>query len=269
MKLYVINLDRSKDRLEHVTTVFSKVGLSFDRVSAVDGRALPDEEFKRLTSVRNWPLELTRTEVGCFLSHRECLRLIAEGDDHFGAIFEDDIILSPKAALFLENWDWIPEGVDIVKIDTAEIDCLIGPVSAKLSAGYRLAPLISKHYCAGGYIVSKDCARRLYELTEYATAPIDEIYFNPDCGVLQTLDVQQMFPAPVIQAGLVSTIRGPKEPDQPRMKKKRIKKPKHLRSQLPFSQKVVREIKRIGRRHIQPIWVKWLSPNRWGKIAFK
>lgn len=256
MKLYVINLERSKDRLEHITTVFHQCGLEFERIPAVDGRALPQDKFKNLTSVRDWPFELTHTEVGCFLSHRKCLRLIAEGDDAYGAVFEDDIILSPNAALFLKDWSWIPAGADIVKIDTAEIKCLTGPVSAELSADYRLAPLLSKHYCAGGYIISKACAGRLYDLTEYATAPIDEIYFNPDCSVLQTLNVQQMIPAPVIQAGLTSTIRSAE------------KKPRE-RSRLPLHKKIVLEIKRFNRKHLNNIRQHFFSRKRWGKIPFK
>jgi len=257
MKLYVINLDCSKDRLEHITAVFHERGLDFERVPAVDGRILPEEVFRRLASNRNWPLELTRTEVGCFLSHRECLRLVAEANDAYGAIFEDDIILSPNAPLFLKDWSWIPADIDIVKIDTAEISCLTGRVSAKLKANYRLAPLISKHYCAAGYIVSKSCARHLYELTEHTTAPIDEIYFNPDCHVLQTLNVQQMIPAPVMQAGLISTIRNNVE--------KKIRQP----SRLPLTRKMKREIERINKKHLRNMRIYLFSRKRWGKITFK
>jgi glycosyl transferase family 25 len=256
MKIYVINLERSKDRLEHITAVFHECGLDFERVSAVDGQTLTEEAFRHLTSARNWPLELTRSEVGCFLSHRQCLRLIAEGDDAYGAVFEDDIILSPNAPLFLRDWSWIPAGTDLVKMDTAEINCVTGRVSARLTAGYCLAPLIGKHYCAGGYIVSRFCARRLYDLTEYATAPIDEIYFNPDCHILQMLNVQQMIPAPVIQAGLISTIR---------TAEKKI----HQSSRLPPAQKIRREIRRINRKYLQNIRLLVLSRGRWGKIAFK
>jgi len=257
MKLYVINLERSKDRLDHITAVFEDQGLDFERMPAVDGRALPEETYRQLTSVSNWPLQLTRTEVGCLLSHRACLRLIAEGSDAYGAVFEDDIVLSARAKLFLKDGSWIPAGVDIIKIDTAEIACMTGKVSARLQAGYRLAPLLSKHYRTGGYIISRTCARRLYELTQYASAPIDEIYFNPDCHILQTMNVQQMIPAPVIQAGLMSTIRNAEN--------KAARQP----SNLPLGQKIKREIRRMHNKHLRNMYIHLFTHNRWGKIPFQ
>ncbi|MHC5306353.1 glycosyltransferase family 25 protein [Bartonella sp. LJL80] len=257
MKHYVINLDRSKDRLEHVEAAFQQAGLDFLRVSAVDGRALPDEDFERLTRIRNWSKPLTRTEVGCFLSHLACLKLIAEGDDPYGAIFEDDINLSPNAALFLKDWKWIPKGCDIVKIDTAETVCVLGRFDTTLQQNYRLAPLISKHYCAGGYIVSKACARYLYESNQQVTAPIDEIYFNPECGVLQTMKVEQMVPAIVVQAGLVSTIRAP------------MQKKKHKSSNRSLAQKLGREVIRLEKRYLYPLRMKIFRGYFWGVVPFK
>ncbi|EJF91185.1 glycosyltransferase family 25 protein [Bartonella tamiae] len=265
MKLYVINLDRSKDRLEFVKKAFNSAGLDFIRVSAVDGKKIPEDEFLRLTKVRNWSKKLTYTEVGCFLSHLECLRLIAEGDEPYGAIFEDDIKLSPHASTFLKDWHWIPENTDIVKIDTAEIVCVLGRFSKTLSNNYKLAPLISKHYCAGGYIVSKDCAKYLYETNQQVSAPIDEIYFNPECGFLQTMNVQQMMPAIVIQAGLVSTIRDPKI----EIHDKKLKKKNHKPSNRPLWVKIIREIARFDRRYIYPWRMKISCGYYWGIVPFK
>jgi len=267
LRLYVINLDRSPDRLAHVTQVFKELGLEFTRVAAVDGRALSDEEFAHWTKERNWPKALTRPEVGCFLSHRECLRLGVEQGDPYFAIFEDDILLSSGAPLFLRNDDWIENGTDIVKLDTAEIDCWLEPLRKSSVESYRLGHLISKHYCAGGYIVSREAAQRLLTVTEQAFAPIDEIYFNPDCGFLQTVNVQQLVPAPVIQAGLKSTIRQP-----PALDKNKHKRVKKTHTPRPFSDTLKREVLRFYRRHLRPIgiifWYKWLKGYYWGKVPF-
>lgn len=257
MKLYVINLDRSKDRLEHISKIFKDENLNFNRVSAVDGRALEEDEFQRLTTKRNWPKALTRTEVGCFLSHRKCLQLIAEGNDPYGAIFEDDIALSPNAAVFLKNWDWIPENTDIVKIDTAQTPCVVGPISKTLEKGYHLAPLLNKHYCTGGYIISKSAAQKLYELTALVTAPIDEIYFNPECAIMPLLHIEQMVPAITVQLGLISTIRAPKDLNK-----------KHIPSDRSFLQKITREWQRFEKKTFWPWRMKMFHGCSWGKIPF-
>lgn len=258
MKLYIINLDRSKDRLEHISKVFKDKNLDFIRVSAVDGRALPEQEFQQLTAVRNWPKPLTQTEVGCFLSHRQCLRLIAEGNDSYGAVFEDDIDLSPNAALFLKDWSWIPENADIVKIDTAQMLCVVGPKSKTLEKNYHLAPLLNKHYCTGGYIISKAAAKKLYDLTALATAPIDEIYFNPECGIMQSLHIEQMVPAIAVQISLVSTIRAPKNPDE-----------KHIPSNRSLLQKLVREWNRFEKKYFWPWRMKMFHGCTWAVVPFK
>lgn len=258
LKSYVINLDRSKDRLEFISKVFAQNNLSFIRVDAVDGRRILEEDFKHLTAVNNWDQPLTHAEVGCFLSHRECLRLIAEGDEPFGAVFEDDIILSSHASLFLQDANWIPKNIDIVKIDTAKKRCLVGAKTVSLDQGYSLAPLISKHYCAGGYIVSKVCAARLYALTALVAAPIDELYFNPDCGLLQTMNVQQMIPAIVVQAGLESTIRSSHPIEEPRK-----------RSKLSFFSKLKREYTRLEKKQLYPLRMMLFHRCRWLIIPFK
>jgi len=64
----------------------------------------------------------------------------------------------------------------------------------------------------GGYIIAKRAAAELYQITREAFTPIDEIYYNPDCGILPRFNIQKMVPAPVKQAGLPSTIRG--QPNQ-------------------------------------------------------
>lgn len=258
MKRYIINLDRSEDRLEHIKTTFEQAGLDYIRISAVDGRSLPEEEYQRLTQIRNWPKKLSHSEVACFLSHLKCLQLIAEGDEPYGIIFEDDVELSPNVKLFLNDWDWIPKNVDIVKLDTAEIVCVLGRFNVTLPNKYHLAPLITKHYCSGGYIISKECAQRVCRQNKQITAPIDEILFNPECWGHHSIRVSQLFPAIVKQIGLESTIRSSVPRDY-----------KHKPSNRPFLKKVYREFKRAKKRYMIPWCLKTFLRYYWGIVPFK
>jgi len=262
MKCYVINLDRSKDRLEHITRVFDEQRLSFERVAAVDGTLLSEEELNHLTAKSTWQPKLTAAEVGCFLSHRECLHRIAEGSDPWVAVFEDDAMLSLHIGPLLRDPEWIPktEKIGVIKLDTNTIGmiCVLGKRQKLTNAKgeirpYRLAPLLSQHYGTAAYIISKQCAKKLYDLIQDITAPIDVILFDQNTGLLQELNVHQLIPAPVIQSGMTSTIGYSKK----------------IKKNISLQDKAVREAKRIYRRNLLPIWQMLTRGYYTGKIPFK
>jgi len=265
LRLYVINLDRSSDRLVHATKVFTDLGLEFTRIAAVDGNELDEVEYQWLTRDHTWPIPLTRPEVGCFLSHRKFLQIVVDQDEPYAAVFEDDVNLSPHAIKILKNHAWIKPGIDIIKLDTAKIKCWLEPLYESDIKPYRLGRLLSKHYGGGGYIVSREAAIRLLAVTQQAFAPIDEIYFNPYCCILQSLNVQQIVPAPVVHTEpLASTIREPFDASKRQRTKKRL--PRTLLDSLK------REMQRFYRRRLRPIpiifWYKWIRGYYWGKIPF-
>lgn len=77
----IINLDRSKDRWQHMLGQMSDLGMDdgdFLRVSAVDGRKLTLEQLNNAVAPLNssakadFPDALTNTEIGCFLSRKKC-----------------------------------------------------------------------------------------------------------------------------------------------------------------------------------------------------
>jgi len=180
--------------------------------------------------------------------------LIAKADAPWGAVFEDDIALSPNAGRFLHNADWIPPGTDMIKLDTGNSPCLIGKFRHPLADGYQLARLVSRHLCAGGYLVSKTCAAALYELTSSIHMPIDEVYYNPDYGQLRNFNIQQMIPALVVQTGHESTLTPQREQFT------------NLPRSLP--QKAARELRRIHSKHLWPLWRMFSRGERWGRIKF-
>jgi len=261
---YLINLERSHDRLQSMHRLFAERGLQFERVPAMDGALLSDEDVTRLTVKRHWVWELSRAEIGCFLSHRECLRRIAEGDAPWGAVFEDDIALSPQMSRFLHDWNWIPAGTEMVKLDTGNVVCTVEPPRAIVwpeatPSGYSLARLVSAHCCAGGYLVSKQCATRLYALTADIRAPIDEIYFNLDYGLLRELNVQQMIPALVVQvSGLASTIEAQRRHNR-----------SIARRQRTLGQCALRNLRRVHRKYVLPRWLALTRGYQVGKIGFQ
>lgn len=206
MKSYLINLDRSQDRLNFMASEFAKFEIPFERVPAVDGRLLSDDERNSLASLSvRWPAPLSPVEIGCFLSHRRCVERIAEGEDEFAAIFEDDVILSQGAVRLLSTSDWIPDDADIVKIESHGVHVLLSR-TVRQEGAYSIARLLSRHLLSAGYIISRKAAQRLLPMMDKAPAPLDHFLFDPEDGPFSDMAVYQCSPAICRQAGLESTL---------------------------------------------------------------
>lgn len=132
--IYVINLDKRKDRLEKVTKEFEKIGYDFERFSAVDG----DEEdlFWEYNLIPGWnknAAALSETTI-------RVLRDAKEKKYDSILICEDDLFFSENAKEYLEemimpidgSWDmysfgsihiWNPTVVDSYNIRLNRSQC--------------------------------------------------------------------------------------------------------------------------------------------------
>ncbi|TKT79235.1 glycosyltransferase family 25 protein [Aquamicrobium sp. LC103] len=257
MRCYLINLDRSDDRLLRMTAEFERIGLEFTRVPAVDGRSFaPERLYELMSEQRPWAAPLTASEIGCFLSHKRCLELIAVGADEYAAIFEDDVIFAQDARMLLNSDGWIPEDADVVKIETHRKKVLTDqPISCRDSR-FSVARLCSGHILAAGYVVSRDAAQRLLDEMKIISVPIDHLLFNPSHGVFSKLVIYQLLPALCIQSGVVSTIEAERQGSYERP---------------PLGSRIVRELKRIVRRTgsgAVGLWINCATKRRWGRVPF-
>lgn len=211
MKIYLINLDRSPERLARMTEIFSDLGLEFTRLPAVDGACLTQVELDAIAPTRtSGPVKLTVGDVGCFLSHIECWRLIAEGENECAAIFEDDLHFSNSFADFMSDTSWLPGKFDVIKIETSfETVGVLRRV--ELSAlGHSLFSLETKHNGTGGYIFSKDFARRMIERCKVVETTVDYAIFDPASGIRGEGKIYQLSPSICIQ-GIVLDPKGSPE----------------------------------------------------------
>jgi len=97
MKIYVINLPRSEKRRESIESHMKKLGLDYEFFSAVDGKALPEEELKSYYDeefYNNRPPYYSPGVAGCTLSHFELYKKIAREKVDKALIIEDDAIFS-------------------------------------------------------------------------------------------------------------------------------------------------------------------------------
>lgn len=216
MLRFVINLDRSADRLSFMTQQLDELGVSFSRISAVDGKMLSSEERRSLEpsvfslSRAAFPRSLSSAEVGCFLSHRKCWKAITESDEDWGLIMEDDIIFSPSATYFIKDHFWIPNGIDILQLFIVD-DTWNAKVSPKKyflkGIEYHLSHPLKPTPVGGlAYIMSRKAALHALKLSERLVAPMDEFLFSPYLQFARAFPVWRLNPAIAKHAETVSTI---------------------------------------------------------------
>lgn len=95
MKAFVINMERSSVRRERMNFLLKNTALDYEYISAVDGKALSDEEknilFNIKKSINYYARDILAAEIGCTLSHQKIYRKIVSEDINYALILEDDI----------------------------------------------------------------------------------------------------------------------------------------------------------------------------------
>ncbi len=129
------------------------------------------------------------------MSQRSLWKHIAESEDGWVFVAEDDIHLDSSCAELFVSEDWIPQDADIVKAETAFQKIRTSWMSRKVGRRWRAARLYTNHAGSAGYFIRRETASRLYTLTENYSEPTDETLFNPEMGISDKLRIYQLYPA--------------------------------------------------------------------------
>lgn len=126
-KIFVINLERSESRWKAMCVQLERLGLPFERFSAVDGREISDEVLRRHYSAelnrRKYYVDLSRSEIACYISHlKVCEKILSENLD-YAIILEDDIILDAP-------FKFVPQALESITVKWKYIK-LIAPFKRK------------------------------------------------------------------------------------------------------------------------------------------
>lgn len=174
---FVINLDTEIERKSYMSQQLQALGMGFEIVSAVKGKALAPavvgtvyDEQKTL-AVQGKPLSLG--EIGCALSHLSVYRRMIENDMPASLILEDDAQLNTDLSKVLQP---------LAKAITAEtkpvVYLLTHLIRYKARPAQPIAPGYSRHpmvdaCCAHGYLINKAAAKEMLQLFNPITYPID------------------------------------------------------------------------------------------------
>lgn len=217
MLVYVINLDSSKERLRRIKDQLSYLNIPFQRVPAIKGQDLSDDFVKSITYPSNhfetkvkFTRDLTKSELGCFLSHKLCWTLLLQSNEKRALILEDDIKISPHASPYLSNDQWLPESVKLCQLNVP-CDEKVGRISLsikKIDDNIDLVnPLYPTPIGAFAYFISREVAEEAINLSDRISAPVDDFLFSPWFSIVHRFNLWRTSPALVKPAtGICSDI---------------------------------------------------------------
>lgn len=174
MPIHVVSLARSPERRARSSARLGELGLSFDFLDAVDGRALSEAEMKALgLEARSafFSHPLSRGEIGCFTSHRRLFEMAAKDSAPMRLVLEDDAdvdetlpaLLDAIAALEKFDLIWLCGGPKAKRFAEARV----------LTEKFKLARPYESKSTTQGYVVSRAGAAKLARHCARLIDPID------------------------------------------------------------------------------------------------
>ena len=164
--VYLINLKRNGDRLEHFIEQYMKSDLrykAFNRLDAIDGSAIIVDEYvtpKALQEIRDIEkngyrtkhYQLTKGAIGCYLSHQKLYDMIVASDAEYGLIFEDDVMIDASIYKKLnKHIESIPNDWDILLLGCQCISC----------EKHLMYLNIKRFFLMHSYLIKKEAAIKL------------------------------------------------------------------------------------------------------------
>src|SRR6185437_4582732 len=158
-----------------------RLGLNLTRLEAIDARNADPGELNGWFK-ESGPLGvIPKGDQCCLLSHRLAWIRLMESGAPYAAVLEDDARLSTRAPLVLKGADWIPAGIDLVKLEhygPASQSVLLSDFMA-VENGFRLGRMRSRHTGGAAYILSRRAAELLLQTSRF-DLPVDHLLFNPN-----------------------------------------------------------------------------------------
>jgi glycosyl transferase family 25 len=199
MILYFINLEKDHQRLKNITHQLDKQLITYRRIAGIDARKLSeafkkDFALKRKSKKTPW----LDGQIGCFLSHFKAWEMVAQSQDMYAVILEDDVHLSNDFGKFIHASSWIPNDANILRLETSTNYVLLNKKTSFLNR--NISKVTSTTWLAGGYIISKETAKFLISLSEQYHHTVDALLFSRELSsISKDLIIYQIDPAIVQQ----------------------------------------------------------------------
>lgn len=204
MKIYLINLERSVDRRNHMFSELSKLapGITINRAACRDIKdanwSIPKDIQKGRWSSDRWALSPSDIEI--FKSHIDCWKKISLSGE-IGIVLEDDLIFSKSFTKIIESLK-TKNLNGIIRLDGVNLPLLMSkPVT--ISNEFSISKVNSIAASAAAYAVDSNTAEKLISNIRVERT-LDDYLFDPkpsDRGARgHLLPIYQIEPITLVQA---------------------------------------------------------------------
>ncbi len=199
--ILVINLNGATERYQRISNRLDNLGLSYERVPAINGAILTFIEKQKLNPKRPWIL-LSDSELACYMSHLKAIRLVADRQLQRAIILEDDAIFDEDFSTWANSEFPLPADLDILKLEGFGAEGTIKiPVVQYCDKTVQFS--YTPTWGAAAYLITLDGARKALKKLEIVRGQLDyDLFAYWKTG----LSVYEAFPFPARQDGSSSTI---------------------------------------------------------------
>ena len=181
-KTFLINLESRPDRLERMSHILSETGIEFEVFPAIDGRKLASENgvcrlidgtqiYDPEHSIKLGYRPMSPAEIGCYLSHYEIWKKVAEQNAGWALVLEDDLNIDASISSIIKHIPDAKKGWDYIKLSA------LGKVPFiklfPLTASHSLSLLLRGSTGMQAYCISPLGARKLIAKALPITLPVD------------------------------------------------------------------------------------------------
>lgn len=172
--IYLINLDRSPERLAAFDAGLKKHALAFTRIQGIVFTQLTKKRQEEVYADLKFPAikhALTAPEIGCYLSHYEVWKVIAKGNAPIAIVFEDDARIADNFLSVLQHVETTKPDWDILRLYSHSRKTPLQ--SEKFIENHMMLTVENTTMSTVAYIITKEAAQHLSEIALPVNLPVD------------------------------------------------------------------------------------------------
>ena len=177
--IVIITLDRTSKQVQELLSLLNNQGLTGKIVAGVDGREnfpeLKDgERIDQERSLKMQLVELTTSEIGCYLSHFRTIRNAYDEGLERICILEDDVLIESDFEKVLSSVEKLPDEIEHIRLmglkrHKRKSVCKVGD-------SRQLTRPVKGPCGAQGYVVNRRGMEKILRFGGVIAKPIDKFY---------------------------------------------------------------------------------------------